>query len=285
MSTRKGLGRGLASLIDDIQPREDAPKTPDRDVPIELIAPNPDQPRKAFDEADLEALTESIRANGVIQPLIVRPDPENPSAFQIVAGERRWRAAQRVPLHALPVIVRDYTEREVLEIGVLENVQRADLNPLEEATAYHRLLTAFGRTQEQIASAMGKSRSHVANSLRLLALPEPVREHLVNGQLTAGHARALITAADPVALCRQVVDKGLSVRETERLAQRAAVMHGGPRRSNRPEKDADTMTLEADLSAAIGLKVTIRHKGEGGEILIVYNDLDTLDGICQKLMS
>lgn len=284
MSTRKGLGRGLASLIDDIQPREGAPKAADREVPIELIAPNPDQPRKAFDETDLEALTESIRSNGVIQPLIVRPDPEKPGAFQIVAGERRWRAAQRVPLHTLPVIVRDYTEREVLEIGVLENVQRADLNPLEEAAAYHRLVTAFGRTQEQIASAMGKSRSHVANSLRLLALPESIREHLAAGHLTAGHARALITAADPVALCQQVVGKGLSVRETERLVQRAADEDGKPKRTKRAEKDADTAALESDLSAAIGLKVSIRHKGGGGEVSIVYKDLDSLDGLCQKLM-
>jgi ParB family chromosome partitioning protein len=285
MSTRKGLGRGLASLIDDIQPRGETPRAPDRDVPIELIAPNPDQPRKAFDEGELEALTESIRVNGVIQPLIVRPDPDKTGSFQIVAGERRWRAAQRVPLHALPVIVRDYTEREVLEIGVLENVQRADLNPLEEANAYHRLVTGFGRTQEQIASAMGKSRSHIANSLRLLTLPEAVRDHLAAGRITAGHARALITAADPVALCRQVVARGLSVRETERLAQRAVADERASHRPARAPKDADTAALEADLSAATGLRVSIRHKGQGGELSIAYKDLDTLDALCQKLMS
>jgi ParB family chromosome partitioning protein len=285
MSTRKGLGRGLASLIDDIQPREDAPKAPDRDVPIELIAPNPDQPRKAFDEGELEALTESIRSNGVIQPLIVRPDPGKAGAYQIVAGERRWRAAQRVPLHSLPVIVRDYTEREVLEIGVLENVQRADLNPLEEANAYNRLVTAFGRTQEQIASAMGKSRSHIANSLRLLTLPEAVRAHLAAGRVTAGHARALITATDPVSLCNQVVAKGLSVRETERLAQQAAAGSYSSNRMKPPPKDADTAALEADLSAATGLKISIRHKGQGGEMSITYKDLDALDALCQKLMS
>ena len=279
---RKGLGRGLASLIEDIQPKTDAvSRMPDADVAIDLLSPNPDQPRRSIDPAEIEALAESIRAKGVIQPLIVRPDPRQPGHFQIVAGERRWRAAQQAQLHKVPVVVREYTDLDVLEIGILENVQRADLNPLDEAAAYERLVTAFGRTQEQIATAMGKSRSHIANAIRLLSLPEPVLAHLRSGQITAGHARALITAPDPAVLVREVVTKALSVRETERLAQRAAI---GPKRSARRSKDPDTAALEADLSAMLGLRVTIRHKSKGGELSIAYSDLDALDGLCAKLM-
>lgn len=280
---RKGLGRGLAALIEDIQPKADsAPRAPDAELPVDLLSPNPDQPRKLFDQAEIDALAESIRAKGIVQPLIVRADPRKSGHYQIVAGERRWRAAQQARLHTVPVVVRDYTDLDVLEIGILENVQRADLNPLDEAGAYERLITGFGRTQEQIAAAMGKSRSHIANAIRLLSLPEPVLLHLRNGQITAGHARALITAPDPGALVREVVAKGMSVRETERLAQRAAI---GPKRSARRMKDADTAALEADLSAALGLRVTIRHRGKGGELTVTYGDLDALDGLCAKLIS
>jgi ParB family chromosome partitioning protein len=281
---RKGLGRGLASLMDDIQPKtESAPRSADMEVAIDLVAPNPNQPRKQFDTAELDALTESIRAKGIVQPLIVRPDPRTAGRYQIVAGERRWRAAQQAQLHTVPVVIRTYSDLDVLEIGILENIQRADLNPLDEATAYNRLLLHFSRTQEQIASAMGKSRSHIANSLRLLSLPAPVQESLRRGEISAGHARAVITAPDPSALIREVVAKGLSVRETERLAQRAAA---GPRRADAPRtaKDPDTAALEADLSAALGLGVSIRHKGQGGEIVLKYQDLDALDGLCTLLM-
>lgn len=281
---RKGLGRGLASLMDDIQPKADAaPRSADFEVAIDLVAPNPDQPRKQFDPAELAALAESIRAKGIVQPLIVRPDPRTAGHYQIVAGERRWRAAQQAQLHTVPVVVRSYSDLDVLEIGILENIQRADLNPLDEATAYNRLLLHFSRTQEQIATAMGKSRSHIANSLRLLTLPAAVQESLRAGAITAGHARAVITAPDPAALIREVVAKGLSVRETERLAQRAAA---GPRTAEAPRavKDPDTAALEADLSAALGLGVSIRHKGKGGEITLKYQDLDALDGLCTLLM-
>ena len=279
---RKGLGRGLASLIEDIQPKaEGAARAPDAELPIDLLAPNPNQPRRTIDQTEIEALAESIRSKGVIQPLIVRPDPRQAGQYQIVAGERRWRAAQQAQLHKVPVVIRQYSDLDVLEIGILENVQRADLNPLDEAAAYERLVSAFGRTQEQIAAAMGKSRSHIANAIRLLSLPEPVLAHLRSGQITAGHARALITAPDPASLVREVVSKALSVRETERLAQRAAI---GPKRSTRRSKDPDTAALEADLSAILGLRVTIRHKSKGGELSITYADLDALDSLCAKLM-
>lgn len=278
---RKGLGRGLAALIDDIRPPEDAPRPPDTEVPIELLRPNPNQPRKAFDETELESLAESIRARGVIQPLIVRPDPERPDGYQIVAGERRWRAAQRAQVHRLPVVIRAFDDREILEIGILENVQRADLNPIEEATGYARLLDQFGHTQEQLASAMGKSRSHIANALRLLSLPDAVQAMLRDGRLTAGHARALITAPDPAALARQVVALGLSVRDTERLAKRATTPPP-PRIGG--VKDPDTAALEADLSAALSMRVALRHKGQGGEIIIGYKDLEALDALCARLM-
>lgn len=278
---RKGLGRGLAALMDDIRPVEDAPRAPDTELPIELLRPNPDQPRKAFDDAELEALAESIRAKGVIQPLIVRPDPERPDGYQIVAGERRWRAAQRAQVHRLPVVIRAFDDREILEIGILENVQRTDLNPIEEATGYARLVEQFGHTQEQLASAMGKSRSHIANALRLLSLPEPVQAMLRDGRLTAGHARALITAADPAALARQVVALGLSVRDTERLAKRAATV---PPSRAQAAKDPDTAALEADLSAALSMRVALRHSGQGGELRISYNSLEALDALCARLM-
>lgn len=281
---RKGLGRGLASLMDDIQPKgETVTRTADMEVAIDLVAPNPNQPRKQFDQGELDALTESIRAKGIVQPLIVRHEPGKEGRYQIVAGERRWRAAQQAQLHTVPVVLRQYSDLDVLEIGILENIQRADLNPLDEATAYNRLLLHFSRTQEQIASAMGKSRSHIANALRLLTLPKPVQDSLRSGEITAGHARAVITAPDPVALIREVVAKGLSVRETERLAQRAAA---GPRtaKESRAAKDPDTAALEADLGAALGLNVMIRHKGQGGEIVLKYQDLDQLDGLCTLLM-
>lgn len=278
---RKGLGRGLAALIEDVRPDRPESGRADATAPVDRVRPNPDQPRKRFDPEEIEALAQSIRERGVVQPLIVRPDPADPQGFQIVAGERRWRAAQIAGLHEVPVVIRALTDAEVLEIGILENVQRADLNPLEEASGYAQLVERFGHTQEKLAGAMGKSRSHIANALRLLTLPQPVQAMVREGALTAGHARALITAGDPLALAKVVVARGLSVRETERLAKAA---HTAPRVAAAPLKDADTQALEADLSAAIGLKVAIRHRGEGGgEIRIAYRDLEQLDGLCRLL--
>lgn len=280
---RKGLGRGLAALIEDVRPERAEAARPDATAPIERIRPNPDQPRKRFDATELEALAESIRTKGVVQPLIVRPDPGHPGDWQIVAGERRWRAAQMAQIDAVPILVRTLDDVEVLEIGILENVQRADLNPIEEAAGYAQLVKRFGHTQEKLAAAMGKSRSYIANALRLLALPEPVQHMAREGQLSAGHARALITAAEPLALAQIVVERGLSVRETEKLAKnppRAAVSAAPA-----PRKDADTRALESDLSAALGLKVAIQHRGEtGGEVRIAYRDLEQLDGVCRLLM-
>ncbi len=280
---RKGLGRGLAALIDDIRAGDEAaPRAAEATAPIELIRPNPDQPRKAFDEAELEALTASIRERGVIQPLIVRRDPDRADGWQIVAGERRWRAAQRAQLHELPIIVRDFSDADVIEIAILENVQRADLNPLEEAAGYAQLVERFGHTQDQIARAMGRSRSHIANALRLLTLPDEVQGLVRAGALSAGHARALVATADPAGLARLVVARGLSVRQTEALAR-----DGAARAPDRPARmaDADTRALEADLGAALGLRVAIRHRGEdGGVIAIAYKDLAQLDGLCQLLM-
>jgi len=280
---RKGLGRGLAALIEDVRPEKAAALRPDATAPIDRIRPNPDQPRKRFDEADLAALAESIRTKGIVQPLIVRPDPRDPGGWQIVAGERRWRAAQIAQVHEAPIVVRDLDDVEVLEIGILENVQRADLNPIEEAAGYAQLVQRFGHTQEKLAAAMGKSRSYIANALRLLTLPDAVQQLAREGALSAGHARALITAPDPVALARLVVERGLSVRETEKLAKEPPRTSKAPQAAP-PAKDADTRALEADLSAALGLRVAIRHAGEkGGEVRIAYRDLDQLDGICRLL--
>lgn len=286
---RKGLGRGLAALIEDVRPEGSAQRRPDAVAPIERVRPNPDQPRKNFDETELDALAASIRARGIVQPLIVRSDPAHPGDWQIVAGERRWRAAQRARLHEVPIVVRELGDAEVLEIAILENVQRSDLNAVEEASGYALLIERFGHTQEQLAGAVGKSRSHVANLLRLLQLPSEVQAMIREGRLTAGHARALITAPDPGALARVVEARGLSVRETERLAKGplrspsagAPSATPSPRRSG---KDADTLALEADLSAAVGLRVSIQHTPQGdGELRIRYGDVDDLDRLCALL--
>jgi ParB family chromosome partitioning protein len=278
---RKGLGRGLAALIDEVAPPPGAaPRAADTRAPIDLIRPNPHQPRKRFDEAELDALANSIRHKGVVQPLIVRPDPERPGGWQIVAGERRWRAAQLAALHELPIVVRDLTDAEVLEVAILENVQRADLNPIEEAAGYAELIERFGHTQEQLGGVLGKSRSHIANSLRLLNLPPPVQDMTRDGRLSAGHARALLTANDPFGLAIRVVRDQLSVRETERLAKAPARAQPGKPGG----RDPDTVALEADLGAVLGVKVEIRHRPDGaGELRLVYRDLDQLDGLCRLL--
>ncbi|MFB2533281.1 ParB/RepB/Spo0J family partition protein [Paracoccus sp. p3-h83] len=283
---RKGLGRGLSALMADIGPLDNArPRRSDQVMAIEKIHPNPDQPRRTFAAEPLEELSRSIREKGIIQPLIVRPDPNRPGQYQIVAGERRWRAAQQAQLHEVPVIIRDFDDTEVLEVAIIENIQRADLNPLEEAQGYRTLMDRFGHTQEKVAQALSKSRSHVANLLRLLTLPDEVQTMLRDGKLTAGHARALVTADAPADLARQVAARAMSVRETEDLVRRAKTPGDQARsRPAQPEKDADTAALERDLSATLGMSVKIEHKGlDGGYVSIRYRDLHQLDRICQAL--
>ncbi len=288
----RGLGRGLSALMADVEPARDVAgeqsvRRPDMVVPVEMVAPNPDQPRRRFAESELQELAESIRARGILQPLIVRPDPREPATYQIVAGERRWRAAQLAQLHEVPVLVRDYDDTEVLEVAIVENIQRADLNPLEEAAGYRQLMDRFGHTQEKLAQALGKSRSHIANLLRLLNLPDEVQEMLREGRLSAGHARALVATDTPVEIARQVAAKGLSVRETEKLVKKSAQ---GPSQSGRvrpgpPEKDADTRALEGDLRAALGMGVSIEHDPgtNGGRMVIRYHSLEQLDTLCNLL--
>lgn len=290
---RRGLGRGLSALMADVEPQisktgEVEQVRPDRLVPIEKIVPNPDQPRRTFTPEQLEELADSIRVKGVIQPLIVRPDPRNSDQFEIVAGERRWRASQMAQLHELPVLVRDFDDIEVLEVAIIENIQRADLNAIEEAASYRQLMDKFGHTQEKMAEALGKSRSHIANLLRLLNLPEPVRDLVVAGDLSAGHARALITAEDPETLARKAVAKGMSVRAVEQMVKTAA-NPPAPRVRKKSEfeydKDADTRALEADLAATLSMKVDIRHKPgqDAGSITISYETLEQLDALCGML--
>ncbi len=283
---RRGLGRGLSALMSDVA-ADTAPASEggsvtraEQIVPIEKIAPNPDQPRRDFPAQDMDDLAASIKEKGVIQPLIVRVKSDG---YEIVAGERRWRAAQMAKLHELPVIIRDYTDTEVLEIAIIENIQRADLNPVEEAAGYQQLMDKFGHTQEKLAAALGKSRSHIANLMRLLQLPKEVLDLLKEGKLTAGHARALITTENPVALARQVVKQGLSVRETERLAK--APKTRPEKVKLQPAKDADTRALEGDLSANLGMKVSVDHKPgkESGKLTISYKTLEELDDLCRLL--
>lgn len=285
---RRGLGRGLSALMADVAlgpQAEEAPaaRRPDLLVPIERLHPNPDQPRRDFPREALEELAESIRAKGVIQPLIVRESPTRSGGYEIVAGERRWRAAQLAQLHELPVLVRELDDTEVLEVAIIENIQRADLNPVEEAMAYRQLMDRFGHTQEKLAEALGKSRSHIANQLRLLTLPADVLGHLREGRLTAGHARALVATGNAADLARQVIARGLSVRDTERLVRKPPA-DPARRAAPKPAKDADTRVLEQDLSATLGMKVVIDHKGmDGGQLIVTYKTLDQLDELCRVL--
>lgn len=278
------LGRGLAALIGDMASVEGARVTESGGVkrlPVEFIIANRANPRRTFDSEQLEELTNSIREKGVMQPLLVRPS-EDPNIFELIAGERRWRAAQKAGLHDVPVIVREVGDKEALELAIIENVQRADLNPLEEAMGYGQLIEQFEYTQQDLAQVIGKSRSHVANTLRLLRLPEDVRGMVASGTLTAGHARTLITAEDPAHLARQIVAGGLSVREAEALSQQRDV--AGKKKSSEPaERDADTVALERRLSDALGLSVSLSHSERGGRLEIRYRTLEQLDGICVKL--
>lgn len=289
-SGKRGLGRGLSALMADLQPedRADVPglaASTVRNVPIEHVKPNPDQPRRDFSKSALDELAASIRQKGILQPLIVRPGVVS-GEYEIVAGERRWRAAQMAQLHEVPVIERNFQDAELLEIAIIENVQRADLNPIEEASGYRQLIDRFGHTQEQVAEALSKSRSHIANLLRLLQLPEEVQSMLREGKLTAGHARALIGHPEAVALSLQVVGKGLTVRATEELARRIKTGARQGRSGRQPaEKDADTRLIEADLAANLRMGVSIDHEpgGSRGRLTITYSSLDDLDLLCRAL--
>jgi ParB family chromosome partitioning protein len=286
---RRGLGRGLSALLGEVEEGGEAGAAGApagegaREVPIELIHRNPEQPRLLFSEDELAELADSIREKGVLQPILVRPLGGRAGEYQIVAGERRWRAAQRVGLKAVPVLVRELADNQAYEIAIIENVQRADLNPIEEAKAYSALMGRMSYTQEEAAQVVGKSRSHVANTLRLMQLPSSVQEHVLQGRLSAGHARAIATAENPEALAELIVAKGLSVRDAEALARGkpdAPKKASGPKRA---PKDADTHALEADLEDALGMTVEIIDRGGVGELKIKYATLEQLDELCRRL--
>lgn len=286
-----GLGRGLSALLGDVAREEPVAATAPspsgkaiQSIEVALIQPHPEQPRRHFDEGALQELAESIAKRGVIQPIIVRP---HGGGFQIVAGERRWRAAQRAHLHRIPAIVRDFDEAETLEIALIENIQREDLNPIEEAEAYRKLIAEFHHSQEALGRLVGKSRSHVANLMRLLDLPAMVQQQVVEQKISMGHARALIGAPDCEALARQVEQKGLSVRDTEQLVRRVKKGEDAPvarRGGSSRDKDADIAALEQHLADILGLKVDIDHmSGAGGTLSLRYSTLDQLDMLCQRL--
>ncbi len=289
-STKKprGLGRGLSVLMADMptdDQKTDAPQRPDTTVPVEKICANPDQPRRTFDETALDELATSIAEKGIIQPLIVRISDNQPQMYEIVAGERRWRAAQRAKLHDVPIIVRDYDDAEVLEIAIIENIQRADLNPIDEAAGYRQLMDKFGHTQEKLATALGKSRSHIANLMRLLNLPDEVQEYLVSGALSAGHARALVGHDRATEIAREAIQRKLSVRDVENLAKKGPAIKKRALPGAPVPKDADTVNIENELTASLGMKVTIDHKpgADGGNLTIGYKSFDQLDDLLRTL--
>jgi ParB family chromosome partitioning protein len=289
-SARPRLGRGLAALIGDVGDEVGVVEKArgQRRVPVEFLRPNPRNPRRNFAEEELSQLATSIRERGIVQPIVVRAMANLPDAYEIVAGERRWRAAQIAGLHDVPVWVVEIDDRTSLEFAILENVQRTDLNAIEEATAYRRLMEEFDYTQEQLARAIGKSRSHLANTIRLLNLPEPVQAMLIDNQLTPGHARALLAVKDPVAVAKQVVQGDLTVREVEAIATvgqppSQSEEDAKPNERARRVKDPDTRALENALQDVLGLAVSIEHKGQGGEIRIRYKNLEQLDNLCRRL--
>lgn len=276
---KRRLGRGLAALIGDDVAEETvvADVRSLKHVPIEMIRPNPLNPRKHFAEEDLETLAKSLREKGLLQPIVVRPS--DGGTYEIVAGERRWRAAQRASIHDVPVLVRDLDDRETLEIALIENVQRADLNPLEEARAYKQLIDQYNYTQQQLADSIGKSRSHIANTLRLQTLPESVLTLIESGTLSAGHARTLVATDSPQELAEKIIKLGMTVRQAEDLTRAAT-----PKAKKQPpEKDADTRAMEKSISEAIGLSVSLTQKGDGGQLLITYKDFDQLDDVYRRL--
>ncbi len=271
----RGLGMGLSALLGDA-PTDDAPAIP-RSLPVDALEPGPYQARGPMDPEMLTELAASIREHGVLQPILVRPRPDHPGTYQIIGGERRWRAAQEARLHEVPVLVREFDDRTAMAAGLVENLQREDLNALEEAEGYRRLMEEFGLKAEGLGTAVGKSRSHVANTLRLLNLPPKVRDMLGRGSLTAGHARALLTAEDPLRLADLVVTRGLNVRQTEALAA------SGPAPRDRKPQDPETRSLARELSEHLGLRVAIDHRGRSGTVTLSYRDLDQLDGIIRLL--
>lgn len=284
---KRGLGRGLSALLEEVsEPQitaqtEAAPRVTGGGMtaPIELLHRNPDQPRRHFDEDEIDSLARSIEQKGLLQPILVRPAPTLPGEFQIVAGERRWRAAQKAKLRTVPIVIRELDDAQTLEIAILENVQRADLNPVEEAAGYRTLMDRFGHTQEDVAQAVGKTRVHVANTIRLLSLPEKVQGLVVEGKLTAGHARAVMTSPDPTALAERVVVEGLNVRQAEALAK-------APTEKAPPKvvvKDVNTRDLERRLGEALGLVVEISDRDGAGELRVKYKTLEQLDLVCRKL--
>ncbi|WP_046861705.1 ParB/RepB/Spo0J family partition protein [Microvirga massiliensis] len=288
-ATKPRLGRGLAALIGDFG---DETAVVDRGrgqrrVPIEFLKPNPRNPRKHYPAEELQQLAASIRERGLIQPIVVRPIQNLPDAFEIVAGERRWRAAQDAGLHEVPVVIVEIDDRTSLEFAILENVQRSDLNPIEEANGYSRLMQEFAYTQEALAKVIGKSRSHIANMMRLTDLPDPIQTLLVNRQISAGHGRALLAVKEPITVAKRIVDEGLSVRQVEEIAQddagrRDSKAEAAPRKKS-AEKDPDTRALEKALEDVLGLRVGIAHKGQGGELRIHYSTLEQLDALCRRL--
>jgi len=282
---RSRLGRGLAALMGDVG-AETAP-TPDRArnqrrVPIEYLRPNPRNPRRNYADAELDELAASIKERGIIQPVIVRALRGVKDAYEIIAGERRWRAAQRAALHEIPIVPVEASDSEALELAIIENVQRSDLNPLEEAGGYQALASDYGHSHEEIARIVGKSRSHVTNTLRLLKLPEPVKAYIHAGKITAGAARMLIGASDPEVMAREIADRGLNVRQVEALAKDRASGKGRAAKT-RAMKSADTIALERRVSDALGLAVVIDHRGEAGVLRIHYSNLDQLDGVLRRL--
>jgi ParB family chromosome partitioning protein len=276
------LGRGLAALMGDTaKPNPVAqPASGIATIPIELVEPGPFQPRGAIDPASLDDLVGSIRARGILQPLLARPHPANPGHYQIIAGERRWRAAQAAGLHEVPVLVRDLRDADAMAAALVENLQRQDLNAIEEAEGYQRLIDDFGMVQEAISAAVGKSRSHIGNILRLLNLPPAVQQQVRSGALSAGHARALVGHAEPDKVAAAVIARGLNVRQTELLAARDA---DAPSEQAPPAKDLETLAVERGLSQVLGLKVEINFDGRGGTVRIHYRSLDQLDGLIARL--
>jgi len=284
----RGLGRGLSSLMSDVAAPNDpkpAGNAIDRATPVDQIYPNPDQPRRTFDDQAMDDLTASIAEKGIIQPLIVRERPSANGKYEIVAGERRWRAAQRAQLHEAPVIVRAFSDLEVLEVAIIENIQRSDLNAVDEAAGYKQLMEKFGRTQEEMGTALGKSRSYIANSVRLLTLPDTVLSYLADGRLSAGHARTLVGHPDAEKLAAEIVKKGLSVRNAEKLVKSTKFSAPKKKTIRASTKDADTIQIESDLSAQLGMKVNIDHAAgkENGQVVLHYRDLEQLDDVLRLL--
>lgn len=281
----KNLGRGLSALLGEDETVEQVPVTGDAVNTILLsdLEPSPFQPRRVFDEDAINDLVDSIKTKGVLQPLLVRKKKDASGKYEIIGGERRWRASQKAGLNEVPVLVKDFSDKEALEVALIENLQRQDLNPLEEAEGYKRLMEEFANTQEDLAKAVGKSRSHVANTMRLLSLPEKVKDFLEKGKLTSGHARALLTAKDPEVLADMVISKGLNVRQTEKLAQEPSQKKKISAPSTKSEKQQECETLAEDLSRVLGLSVSIKPRSKGGDLILSYETLEQLDDLIRRL--